>query len=134
MKLTIAAALCASSVALAADAPVVKDNPIGAQYLATMPAAGDAGVYAQFAVMSGPSGEGVSFAININGKTFENGPFREYLPTPLSFLRVAILSSVIRGATNRTLNERISNSSRSLPHSRTCGSLRWKLHRNRRSS
>ncbi|KAE9965759.1 hypothetical protein BLS_007416 [Venturia inaequalis] len=75
MKLTIAAALCASSVALAADAPVVKDNPIGAQYLATMPAAGDAGVYAQFAVMSGPSGEGVSFAININGKTFENGPF-----------------------------------------------------------
>lgn len=77
MKLAIALALCASSVAFAADSPVVKDNPIGAQYLATMPAAGDAGVYAQFAVMSGPGGEGVQFAININGKIFDNGPFRE---------------------------------------------------------
>ncbi|TID19031.1 Cu/Zn superoxide dismutase-like protein [Venturia nashicola] len=75
MKSAIAIALCASSVAFATDAPVIKDNPIGAQYLATMPAAGDAGVYAQFAVMSGPNGEGVSFAININGKSFQNGPF-----------------------------------------------------------
>lgn len=81
MKLNAALALCASSVAFAADSPIVKDNPIGAQYLATMPAGGDPGVYAQFAVMTGPGGEGVSFAININGKAFDGGPFREYLPT-----------------------------------------------------
>lgn len=73
----IAVALCASSVAFAADAPALKDNPIGAQYLATM--SGNSGVNAQFAVMSGPGGEGVQFAININGKVFDGGPFRTLL-------------------------------------------------------
>ncbi|QDS77176.1 hypothetical protein FKW77_001912 [Venturia effusa] len=75
MKLAITFALCASTVVLAADSPMVKDNPIGAQYLATMPAAGDPGVYAQFAVMSGPNGEGVNFAVNINGKPFMGSNF-----------------------------------------------------------
>jgi hypothetical protein len=76
---TLAVALCAFSVAFAADAPAVTNNPIGAQYLAKMPAAGDSGVFAQFAVMSGPAGDGVIFAVNINGKVFNGGPFRKSL-------------------------------------------------------
>lgn len=75
----LAVALCASSVAFAADAPALTNNPIGAQYLASMPAAGDSGVNAQFAVMSGPGGNGAIFSVNINGKVFDGGPFRKSL-------------------------------------------------------
>jgi hypothetical protein len=78
MKLvTLTLALLASTTAWATDAPEVKNNPIGAQYLAEFPATGDQGVIASFAVASLADGSAVSFTININGAPFSGGPFRK---------------------------------------------------------
>jgi len=71
----IAFALFATGGAWATDAPEVTDSSVGAQYIAEMPATGDQGVIAQIVAASLLDGSGVSFSVNINGKTFDGGPF-----------------------------------------------------------
>lgn len=71
------ALLLAPLSAWAGDAPVVSDNPLGAQYIAEMPATGDKGVIASFSVRTIPDDLSVEFAINVNGAEFSGGPFRK---------------------------------------------------------
>jgi hypothetical protein len=119
---TLAVAFGAFSIAFAADAPVVANNPVSAQYLAKMPAGGDQGVDAQFAVMSGPGGEGVLFTININGKVFEGGPFRKSL---WLYMRSYMVSFRTKHPLTRAS---------SLPHPRPAGASVRKLYRDHRPS
>jgi hypothetical protein len=77
----IAFALFATGGAWATDAPEVTGSSVGAQYIAEMPATGDQGVIAQIVAASLLDGSGVSFSVNINGKTFDGGPFRKFALT-----------------------------------------------------
>ncbi|KAF2396762.1 Cu,Zn superoxide dismutase-like protein [Trichodelitschia bisporula] len=63
----------------AQDATPVNNNPLGAQYLAIMPAGGNAGIDAQFVAQSTEDGDGVMFMININGEVQEGGPFMYHI-------------------------------------------------------
>ncbi|KAF2429766.1 hypothetical protein EJ08DRAFT_734718, partial [Tothia fuscella] len=78
-------AVLAANGALAADAPEVAGNPQGVQYLAEMPAGGNQGVIASFSVQVPLDGTGVAFTINVNGASFDGGPFLYHiheLPVP----------------------------------------------------
>lgn len=72
--LSLVAAAAAAS-AQSTDAPVVQGNPVGAQYLATLPIKAGSSLGGSVQAESAPDGKGVLFSISLSGLPTEGGPF-----------------------------------------------------------
>lgn len=67
--------LAAAAAVVAEDAPVVEQNPIGAQYEAILKPKGQFQVSGAVKIASGAAGKGVTVEIAIAGLPAEGGPF-----------------------------------------------------------
>lgn len=72
---TLAVGLVALPLAFATDAPVVENNPIGAQYIAVLPDKNDTTVRGAVAISTNSNGTGASVQVSISGLPATGGPF-----------------------------------------------------------
>jgi hypothetical protein len=75
---SLALSLIALPLAFAGDAPVVQDNPTGAQYIAKLPDKTNTSVRGAVVVATSANGTGTSVQVSISGLPATGGPFSEY--------------------------------------------------------
>ncbi|KAJ4296609.1 Cell surface superoxide dismutase [Cu-Zn] 4 [Kalmusia sp. IMI 367209] len=76
---SILSLLAVATAVVAEDAPVVTQNPIGAQYEATLKPKAPFAVSGAIKIASGASGKGVSVEVAISGLPTEGGPFMYHI-------------------------------------------------------
>jgi hypothetical protein len=64
-------------LALASDAPVVSNNPIGTQFVAVLPDKSDTTVRGTVMVDTNANGTGANVQVSISGLPKDGGPFRK---------------------------------------------------------
>lgn len=74
---SLLSALAVATAVVAEDAPVITNNPIGAQYEAILEAKAPWSVSGSVKIGSEASGEGVTVQIALSGFPDEGGPFSE---------------------------------------------------------
>ncbi|KAF2093042.1 Cu,Zn superoxide dismutase-like protein, partial [Rhizodiscina lignyota] len=76
---TIFSALAAATIATAANqnhtASIANDNPAGAAYMARLPDRPDTTIRGNITAVTDPDGNGVLFAVDLEGLPMEGGPF-----------------------------------------------------------
>ena len=76
---SIISVLALATAVVAEDAPIVKDNPIGAQYQAEIKGKAPWEVAGSVKIASNAAGKGVTVEIALSGFPTEGGPFSECL-------------------------------------------------------
>jgi hypothetical protein len=74
---SLALGLFALPLAFAGDAPVVQDNPTGAQYIAKLPDKNNTSVRGAVVVATSANGTGTNVQVSISGLPATGGPFSE---------------------------------------------------------
>jgi hypothetical protein len=77
---SLALGLFALPLAFAGDAPVVQDNPTGAQYIAKLPDKNNTSVRGAVVVATSANGTGTNVQVSISGLPATGGPFSESCP------------------------------------------------------
>lgn len=80
---SILSVLALATAAVAEDAPIVKNNPIGAQYQAEIKGKAPWEVAGSVKIASNAAGRGVTVEIALSGFPSEGGPFSEYSCFPI---------------------------------------------------
>ena len=75
---SLALGLVALPLAFAGDAPVVQNNPTGAQYIAKLPDKTNTSVRGAVVVEASANGTGTNVQVSISGLPATGGPFSEY--------------------------------------------------------
>jgi hypothetical protein len=76
---SIVSLLAAASAVVAQDAPVVKNNPIGAQYQALIKGKAPYAVSGSVKIASGAAGKGVTIEVALANLPTEGGPFMYHI-------------------------------------------------------
>jgi hypothetical protein len=76
----LALGLFALPLAFAGDAPVVQNNPTGAQYIAKLPDKTNTSVRGAVVVEASANGTGTHVQVSISGLPATGGPFSESCP------------------------------------------------------
>jgi hypothetical protein len=72
-------AVATAATAQTQPAPVVANNPVGAQYLAVLPDKASTTLRGSVQIQSSADGKGVDVSVSVSGLPAEGGPFSKYI-------------------------------------------------------